>query len=192
MSISGTMKAHAATLNGVRIHWDIGGNGPPLVLLHGFPQTRAMWRALVVTWSFLRGPPLSETLIGHDPDRCEQSCLRGWRGADAISRHMNMETYRHIWRRSETGRAIRDDCCATLKHDLADDTADDTIDTQARLILPVLILCGARGIMARNMQALASEAGIFPDIPPQDATSALAETPAASMSSIFWGRKWRG
>jgi len=29
--------------NGVDIGYSVGGAGPPLVLLHGFPQTRAMW-----------------------------------------------------------------------------------------------------------------------------------------------------
>lgn len=32
-----------ATLNGVRTAWSEGGDGPPLLLLHGFPQTRALW-----------------------------------------------------------------------------------------------------------------------------------------------------
>lgn len=32
-----------ATLDGVEIAYESGGNGPPLLLLHGFPQTRAMW-----------------------------------------------------------------------------------------------------------------------------------------------------
>lgn len=29
------------------IAYEVAGNGPPLLLLHGFPQTRAMWRPLV-------------------------------------------------------------------------------------------------------------------------------------------------
>ena len=33
----------SAAPQGVNITFDIGGDGPPLVLLHGFPQTRAMW-----------------------------------------------------------------------------------------------------------------------------------------------------
>lgn len=32
-----------ATVNGVEIAYSIGGSGPPVLLLHGFPQTRAMW-----------------------------------------------------------------------------------------------------------------------------------------------------
>lgn len=30
-------------VNGVTIHFRHGGNGPPLLLLHGFPQTHAIW-----------------------------------------------------------------------------------------------------------------------------------------------------
>jgi len=29
--------------NGIDIHATVGGNGPPVLLLHGFPQTHAMW-----------------------------------------------------------------------------------------------------------------------------------------------------
>ncbi len=32
--------------NGVRIHTRLGGDGPPLLLIHGYPQTGAMWHAV--------------------------------------------------------------------------------------------------------------------------------------------------
>lgn len=32
--------------NGIAIHTVIGGAGPPLLLLHGYPQTHAMWHAV--------------------------------------------------------------------------------------------------------------------------------------------------
>lgn len=32
-----------ATLNGIDIGFEVGGAGPPVLLLHGFPQTHAMW-----------------------------------------------------------------------------------------------------------------------------------------------------
>jgi len=36
----------ALQVNGQEIAFSRGGNGPPLLLLHGFPQTRAMWAAI--------------------------------------------------------------------------------------------------------------------------------------------------
>jgi haloacetate dehalogenase len=38
---------HRFTHSNVSIAYDIGGQGPPLLLLHGFPQTRVMWRPLL-------------------------------------------------------------------------------------------------------------------------------------------------
>ena len=31
------------TVNGVRLHYDEAGSGPPLVLIHAFPVGRRMW-----------------------------------------------------------------------------------------------------------------------------------------------------
>lgn len=50
--------------NGVDIAYSVGGAGPPLVLLHGFPQTRAMWARIA--------PALAETRTVICPD------LRGY------------------------------------------------------------------------------------------------------------------
>ncbi|MBI2719692.1 MAG: alpha/beta hydrolase [Rhizobiales bacterium] len=36
-------REHRASNNGVEIFARVGGSGPPLLLLHGFPQTHAMW-----------------------------------------------------------------------------------------------------------------------------------------------------
>lgn len=40
-------QAETFTNNDQIIAYEVAGNGPPLLLLHGFPQTRAMWRPLV-------------------------------------------------------------------------------------------------------------------------------------------------
>lgn len=65
-----TFGHEVATVNtGVRIHYVIGGEGPPLVLLHGFPQNWREWRHVM--------PPLAEA--GHTviaPD------LRGFGDSD--------------------------------------------------------------------------------------------------------------
>ncbi|MFT5342775.1 MAG: haloacetate dehalogenase [Paracoccaceae bacterium] len=36
-----------ADVNGQSIAYEVTGSGPPLLLLHGYPQTRAMWRNVV-------------------------------------------------------------------------------------------------------------------------------------------------
>ena len=33
-------------INGININYRIGGNGPPILLLHGYPQTHIIWRKL--------------------------------------------------------------------------------------------------------------------------------------------------
>ncbi|MHA6344046.1 alpha/beta fold hydrolase [Roseivivax sp. CAU 1761] len=38
---------HRIDLDGQRIAYERAGDGPPLLLLHGFPQMRAMWRPLL-------------------------------------------------------------------------------------------------------------------------------------------------
>jgi len=35
-----------ARVNGTGIAYEVSGSGPPVLLLHGFPQTRAMWGAI--------------------------------------------------------------------------------------------------------------------------------------------------
>ena len=64
-----------AQLNGIRMHYVVAGSGPPLVLLHGWPQTWAAWRGTIAALSDrftiiapdLRGLGLSErTVSGYD------------------------------------------------------------------------------------------------------------------------------
>jgi haloacetate dehalogenase len=43
--LRGFTTAEAET-DGIRIHYARGGDGPPLLLLHGFPQTHAMWHKI--------------------------------------------------------------------------------------------------------------------------------------------------
>jgi haloacetate dehalogenase len=53
-----------ATVNGIRLHYVREGQGPPLVLLHGWPQTWYCWRKLL--------PPLAQRFTVVAPD------LRGY------------------------------------------------------------------------------------------------------------------
>ncbi|MGR3344268.1 MAG: alpha/beta fold hydrolase, partial [Paracoccaceae bacterium] len=36
-------QSHLVDVHGVKINCVVGGNGPPILLLHGYPQTLAMW-----------------------------------------------------------------------------------------------------------------------------------------------------
>ncbi len=44
-------KDQVATVNGVKIHYVIGGTGAPLLLLHGFGQNWYMWNRLLPEFS---------------------------------------------------------------------------------------------------------------------------------------------
>lgn len=46
MSLLTDFDTRMALVNGQRIHYAIGGEGPPVLLLHGFPQTHLMWHAV--------------------------------------------------------------------------------------------------------------------------------------------------
>lgn len=46
MSILKGFDDHATQANGQTVAYARGGDGPPLLLLHGFPQTRAMWHSV--------------------------------------------------------------------------------------------------------------------------------------------------
>lgn len=45
--MSHPLEHHAAIANGVKIHYVRAGQGPPVVLLHGWPQTWYMWRKVI-------------------------------------------------------------------------------------------------------------------------------------------------
>jgi haloacetate dehalogenase len=57
------------TANGIRMHYLLDGDGPPLVLLHGWPQTSYMWRLVI--------PALAEQHTVLAPD------LRGYGQSEA-------------------------------------------------------------------------------------------------------------
>jgi pimeloyl-ACP methyl ester carboxylesterase len=42
-----TFSHHMATVNGIQMHYVIGGQGDPIVLLHGWPQTWYEWRHIM-------------------------------------------------------------------------------------------------------------------------------------------------
>src|SRR5215208_279839 len=42
-----TFSHHTASVNGIQMHYVIGGRGDPVVLLHGFPQSWYEWRHIM-------------------------------------------------------------------------------------------------------------------------------------------------
>ncbi|WP_299041350.1 alpha/beta hydrolase [uncultured Tateyamaria sp.] len=67
------------TPDGITISHDVTGDGPPVLLLHGFPQTRAMWHAIA--------PELAKTFTVVTAD------LRGY-GASTKPAHMKDMSFR--------------------------------------------------------------------------------------------------
>ena len=43
-------RAQRIATSGATIHCVVGGSGPPLLLLHGYPQTHAMWHKVAPRW----------------------------------------------------------------------------------------------------------------------------------------------
>lgn len=43
-----TFKHRKAVINGSYMHYVVGGQGPAVVLIHGFPQTWYMWRKVML------------------------------------------------------------------------------------------------------------------------------------------------
>ena len=92
---------HTLAVNGTTVAWSMGGSsggsGPPLLLLHGFPQTRAMWaqvapdlaRSHTVIAPDLRGYGQSGT-----PEGVENYSFRAM-GADlfALMRHLGHDRF---------------------------------------------------------------------------------------------------
>src|SRR4051812_28950793 len=46
-SLPSTFRHETAVVNGVRLHYVTGGNGPALVLIHGLPASWYEWRGIL-------------------------------------------------------------------------------------------------------------------------------------------------
>ncbi|KIC49029.1 alpha/beta hydrolase [Tateyamaria sp. ANG-S1] len=69
------------TKDGITIAYDVSGDGPPVLLLHGFPQTRMMWHAIA--------PALAQNFTVVTAD------LRGY-GASTKPPRMEDMSFRHM------------------------------------------------------------------------------------------------
>ena len=77
---------------GAQIHFVVGGSGPPVVLLHGFPQTHAMWREVAPVLA------ASHTVVAPD--------LRGYGASEAPPSTADHDSFAF--------RAMADDVVAVL------------------------------------------------------------------------------
>ncbi len=123
-----------AQLNGQSIAYSIGGKGPPVLLLHGFPQTRAMWmhvaprlsKSFTVVASDLRGygdssKPTTVKDMGFRPMAQDQRALMANLGFDRF----------HIVGHDRGGRTA---------HRLALDSPDAVISATVMDIVPTHVL----------------------------------------------------
>lgn len=96
------MVEHFASPAGAVIAYEVAGSGPPVLLLHGFPQTRAMWGAIAaqlaerftVVWSDLRGYGDSVAPDGAGPEAFTFRAM----GADqlALMAHLGFQRFQLV------------------------------------------------------------------------------------------------
>src|SRR3954469_13736940 len=121
-----------AAQGGVSVKVRHGGAGPPLLLLHGYPQTHAMWHwvapmladRFTVVCPDLRGYGDSDTPAGGDPAALSCPTLVLWSATGIGSAY---DVHR-IWRRRAPdlrGRAL--DCGHFLAEERPDETARELL-----------------------------------------------------------------
>lgn len=162
-------------VDGVRMFARIGGriDAPPLLLLHGFPQTHAMWQRVAqrlaphfrLVLPDLRGygdsgkppgdpdhAPLPERLIGADPRFYLHASLGGW-GSRGHIEPQALSDYERCFGVPETIHAACEDYRASAGIDLEHDRASRA--ASERIACDLLVLWGERGVVQRLFNPLA-------------------------------------
>ena len=78
-----TFSHHTVSVNGIQMHYVIGGHGNPVVLIHGWPETWYEWRHVM--------PPLAKTYTVIAPD------LRGLGDSSNHSQDMMVRLLQKIY-----------------------------------------------------------------------------------------------
>lgn len=118
---------HQIRTSGAEIHAVVGGSGPPLLLLHGYPQTHVMWH------------------IGADPAYFLRTTLARWAGSVEAFTLEAMAEYVRCFRDPSTVHATCEDYRAGATVDFGLDEADRAAGR--RIGCPVLVLwSGERGL----------------------------------------------
>ncbi|MDG1353548.1 MAG: alpha/beta hydrolase [Sulfitobacter sp.] len=134
MTVLSGFTADTAGVNGQTIAYASAGNGPPVLLLHGFPQTHAMWHAIA--------PELAKThtVIAAD--------LRGYGGSSKPHGTQNY-SFRHMATDQRALMAhlghkrfhlVGHDRGARTAHRLALDAADAVLSLTVMDIIPTHLL----------------------------------------------------
>jgi pimeloyl-ACP methyl ester carboxylesterase len=84
-SLANGVRERTAPIDGVTINYKVGGEGPPVLLLHGFAETSHMWRPLMsllagshtVIAPDLRGPGDSERTVSRYDKKTLARDVRG-------------------------------------------------------------------------------------------------------------------
>ena len=126
-------------LDGVEIAYSIGGSGPPVLLLHGFPQTREMWRPIAaelaaqftVVMADLRGYGASAVAGQEGPEDCAPYSFRAMGGDQlALMRSLGFERF-HL---------VGHDRGARVAHRMALDAPDRVASLTLMDIVPTHLL----------------------------------------------------
>ncbi|KAK8922740.1 Fluoroacetate dehalogenase [Metarhizium anisopliae] len=145
---------------------------PPLLLLHGFPQTRHIWHRIVphLTTTYkliipdLRGygesskppspAPLPETLISATPRKFAELCMGGkdGKGLDIFDKAC-YEEYVKLFEDEDTVHAMCNDYRAAATVDLDEQRAD--LEKGRLIKAPVRIIWGKKGVIEKCFDAMA-------------------------------------
>lgn len=128
---------HRVDVDGVTIAADVGGDGPPLLLLHGYPQTRRLWRDVApflaedftVVVSDLRGYGESDAPVGPD-DGSAYSKRAMAEDQRALMRHLGFTRFA-VAGHDRGGR---------VAHRMCLDAPDDVVAAAVLDIVPTLTL----------------------------------------------------
>src|SRR6266536_2818980 len=137
-------------VDGLRIHCRRAGEGPLLVLLHGWPQTGYCWRHLIGRLSegyTVVAPDLPELLAGADPAAYLGYFFERWTHNRVGLDEAAVAEYVRAFSAPGALRAGFDDYRASFPQDAEHDDADAAAGH--KLTMHVLVLWGAGGLFGR-------------------------------------------